>query len=128
MRAPWRIAVLVLVLASAAVTMPGLPPDSGGGGTWVCPPCGAGCDDKVFDHEGQCPICGMTLVAKSAAGGTAAAEPAEKPLRLAVLLFPGVEIIDYTGPWEVFGQASVHNHPAFEIYSVAQSSGPITTA
>ena len=128
MRAPWRIAVFVLILASAAVTMPGLPPDSGGGGTWVCPPCGAGCDDKPFDHEGRCPVCGMTLVPKAAAGGGNASEPAEKPLRLAVLLFPGVQIIDYTGPWEVFGQASVHNHPAFEIYSVAQSSGPITTA
>ena len=55
-------------------------------------------------------------------------EPPDRPLRLAVLLFPGVQIIDYTGPWEVFGQAFVHNHPAFEIYSVAQASGPITTA
>ena len=127
MRALWRIAAFVLMVASAAVTTPAFLPAPGSSGEWVCPPCGASCDDKAFDHEGQCPVCGMTLVPK-AAGGAAASEPAEKPLRLAVLLFPGVQIIDYTGPWEVFGQASVHNHPAFEIYSVAQSAGPITTA
>ena len=132
MRASWRTCVFVLLLASVAVTTPGLMPGSASSGTWVCPPCGAGCDDTLFDHDGRCPVCGMSLVPKTAAaaGGAAAPSPpsSEKPLRLAVLLFPGVQIIDYTGPWEVFGQVFVNNHPGFEIYSVAQASGPITTA
>ncbi|NIR48030.1 DJ-1/PfpI family protein [candidate division KSB1 bacterium] len=41
--------------------------------------------------------------------------------KVAVLVFPGVQIIDFTGPWEVFGQAG------FEVFTVAQESGPITT-
>jgi len=47
---------------------------------------------------------------------------------VAVLLFPGVQIIDYTGPWEVLGHASVNGQPAFRIYSVAETTSPIETA
>ncbi len=47
---------------------------------------------------------------------------------VAVLIFPGVQIIDYTGPWEVFGHASVNGRPAFRIYSVAATASPIETA
>lgn len=31
---------------------------------YVCPPCGLECDDKVFEHGGVCPFCGMALVPK----------------------------------------------------------------
>jgi putative intracellular protease/amidase/YHS domain-containing protein len=41
--------------------------------------------------------------------------------KVAVLIFPGVQIIDYTGPWEVFGEAG------YEVFSVAASADPITT-
>ena len=85
------------------------------------------CDEKTYEKAGDCPVCGMQLVKKSAADQVRQAA-ADKPLRLAVLLFEGVQIIDYTGPWEVFGHASIHNHPAFEIYSVAQTPGPLTTS
>jgi transcriptional regulator GlxA family with amidase domain len=37
-------------------------------------------------------------------------------------LFDGVEIIDFTGPWEVFGAAG------FEVYTVAATRDPVTTA
>jgi len=47
---------------------------------------------------------------------------------LAILIFPGVQIIDYTGPWEVLGHAYVNNQPAFRIYTVAESTDPITTS
>jgi Peptidase family M28/Heavy metal binding domain len=39
---------------------------------YVCPPCGAGCDTVVYDHAGECPVCGMTLVPKYS-GPTASA-------------------------------------------------------
>lgn len=42
--------------------------------------------------------------------------------KVAILLFEGVQIIDYTGPYEVFGQAG------FPVFTVAPSAGPITTA
>jgi putative intracellular protease/amidase len=50
------------------------------------------------------------------------------PRNLAILLFEGVQIIDYTGPYEVFGQAHTPDGPAFEIYTVAERPGPVTTA
>jgi putative intracellular protease/amidase len=46
-----------------------------------------------FSKPGQCPLCGMELVEK------------DKQLRVAVLIFDNVEDIDYTAPYEVFGQA-----------------------
>ncbi|HEY6912127.1 MAG TPA: DJ-1/PfpI family protein [Myxococcales bacterium] len=62
---------------------------------------------QEFDHPGSCPICGMELVEK------------EKRLRVAVLVFPGAELIDYAGPWEVFGQTGA------KIFTVAPDAGVI---
>jgi putative intracellular protease/amidase len=59
---------------------------------------------------------------------TLPATPATRPRNLAIFVFEGVQIIDYTAPWEVFGHASVNNQRAFEIYTVAPKPGPITTA
>ncbi|MFY9550868.1 MAG: DJ-1/PfpI family protein [Thermoanaerobaculia bacterium] len=50
------------------------------------------------------------------------------PKNLAILIFPGVQIIDYTGPWEVFGHAFVDDQRAFRIYTVAPSTGALTTS
>lgn len=41
---------------------------------------------------------------------------------VAILVFEGVQIIDYTGPYEVFGQAG------YRVYTVAPKAGPVTTA
>ncbi len=40
---------------------------------------------------------------------------------VAILIFDGVQIIDYTGPYEVFGQAG------FRVFTVAPSAQPVTT-
>jgi putative intracellular protease/amidase len=47
---------------------------------------------------------------------------------LAIVLFPGVQIIDYTGPYEVFGHARVDDQRVFRIYTVAPAAGPIRTS
>ena len=47
---------------------------------------------------------------------------------LAIFIFEGVQIIDYTGPYEVFGHAWNDEQPMFNIYTVAEKAGPITTA
>ncbi|HET7786546.1 MAG TPA: DJ-1/PfpI family protein [Myxococcales bacterium] len=60
---------------------------------------------QEFDHPGNCPICGMELVEK------------EGRLRVAILIFDGAEIIDYAGPWEVFGQTGA------KIFTVAPGTG-----
>ena len=86
---------------------------------WVCTSCGLPCDAKVFEKPGSCPDCGMALVEQ----GSAAAAPAVDTRRkVAILLFNGAEIIDYTGPYELFGAAN------YDVYTVAETTQPITTA
>ena len=76
---------------------------------YVCPPCGLECDKRTFDQPGNCPECGMRLVEKSSIKS------------VAILLFDRVQIIDYSGPWEVFGEAG------FKVFTVAEKAEPITT-
>ena len=85
---------------------------------YVCPPCGAPCDTLHFDAPGTCPKCGMALVAE----GTAASVPDPNRKKVAILVFDGVEIVDYTGPYEMFGAAGC------DVYTVAESKQPVTTA
>lgn len=57
-------------------------------------------------------------------------KPQEKsaPRNLAILIFEGVQIIDYTGPYETFGHTYSNDGPAFNIYTVSEKTGAITTA
>ena len=87
---------------------------------YVCSPCGLPCDSKFFDKPGTCPSCGMPLVSEEEAK---AASPAAGAVRkVAILIFDGVEIIDYTGPYEIFGAAG------FDVYTVSATKDPVTTA
>ena len=54
------------------------------------------------------------------AGQTAAAAPV--PKKVAILIFDGVQIIDYSGPYEVFADAG------YDVYTVAATKHPVTTA
>jgi putative intracellular protease/amidase/DNA-directed RNA polymerase subunit RPC12/RpoP len=78
---------------------------------YVCPACESDCDNLTFDHPGVCPHCGMTLVPQ-VSGHTQT---------VAILLFNGVQIIDYSGPWEVFGEAG------YRVFTVAETVAPIRT-
>jgi len=89
-----------------------LPKQSRAGRTYVCPPCGLDCDKLTFDRPGKCPQCGMKLIPTSAGD--------DSPPTVAILLFNGVEIIDYAGPWEVFGAAG------FQVHTVAERIEPLT--
>jgi transcriptional regulator GlxA family with amidase domain len=45
---------------------------------------------------------------------------------VAVVLFPGVELLDFAGPVEVFSVASRWAEPpAFNVYTVAEKPGPV---
>jgi putative intracellular protease/amidase len=105
-------AILMVILAVTLAASPsrGLGQDAKKK-VYVCPPCGLDCDKLTFDKPGVCPHCGMTLIEESS----------RKTVTVAILLFNGVEIIDYTGPWEVFGQAG------FTVHTVAESVDPIKT-
>ena len=73
--------------------------------------------------------CAMKIeTAGQAAPAPEAAKKKTANLNLAILVFDGVQIIDYTAPFEVFGQAHVGREHLFNIYTVAEKEGPITTA
>jgi putative intracellular protease/amidase len=82
---------------------------------WVCPPCGQSCDDKVFDAPGTCPQCGMALVDQASIPAPHARS------KVAILIFDGAQIIDFTGPYEMFQAAG------FDVYTVAATKEPVTT-
>lgn len=90
---------------------------------YVCPPCGCGSDERTFDKPGYCPACGMELIERGTQSATPASQsPPPNRKRAAILIFDGVQIIDYAGPYEVFGQAGL------EVFTVAASPAMITTA
>src|SRR5687767_9455138 len=66
---------------------------------FVCSPCSRDCDKLTFNKSGTCPHCNMALVRQ----GEGLNE--KKAKQVAILLFEGVQIIDFTGPFEVLGQA-----------------------
>jgi len=89
---------------------------------YVCPPCACGSDDKVYDKPGFCPVCGMALILKGSQSAAPASETTPRARKkVAILIFDGVQIIDYTGPYEVFGQAGL------QVFTVAITATPITT-
>ena len=80
-----------------------------GGAQYICVPCGCAHDHKTFDKPGRCPSCGMELVKKDAM------------IDVAIVVFEGVQIIDFTGPYEVFGQSN------YRVFTVSESGAPLTT-
>ena len=105
--------ILVLMGATAAGSAAAEP-------HYVCPPCGSPCDTLVFTAPGVCPVCGMTLIDAN----SAAARPADDAdgKRVAILIFNAVEILDFTGPYEMFGAAGCN------VYTVAATKDPVTTS
>jgi putative intracellular protease/amidase len=58
----------------------------------------------------------------AAAAGAPAPKAAPAPKKVAILIFGGVEIIDYSGPFEAFADAG------YDVFTVAATKDPITTA
>lgn len=83
-----------------------------GARVYVCPPCGLECDKLTFDKPGNCPQCGMKLIPLGSGE--------DSPPTVAILLFNGAQIIDFAGPWEVFGTAG------FLVHTVAENLEPHT--
>src|SRR5688572_32110844 len=86
---------------------------------FICGPCGCADDGKYFTKPGLCPSCGMELHA-AYKGDTTTAQPrmsheqqAGRGKKVAILIFPGAEIIDFAAPWEIFIQARMN------VYTVA---------
>jgi len=116
---PITFLFLLSAFATAAVAAGEAKTEAKAKGHWVCPSCGSPCDKEVFDHPGVCPTCGMKLVEQ----GTEAAPHHNEPLKkVAILIFNHVEIVDFAGPYEVFGAAN------FDVYTVGETKDPVVTA
>ena len=76
--------------------------------------------------EEQTPV-RVTNAKQSLAKNSVASQRKNSPRNLAIFIFDGVQIIDYTGPYEVLGQAHDRENPLFNIYTVAEKPGAITT-
>jgi putative intracellular protease/amidase len=64
----------------------------------------------------------MRLILKGSQVKVSAPETRRARKKAAILIFDGVQIIDYTGPYEIFGHAGI------EVFTVAASAGTITTS
>lgn len=84
---------------------------------YVCPPCDSHCDTLKFDKAGVCSHCNMVLLAQ----GTLENYKAPMKKRIAFYLQPGVEVLDFAGPMEVFAYAG------YEVFTVSKSKDPIVS-
>ena len=88
---------------------------------YICPPCGHPCDKQTFDKPGKCPGCGMPLITKSSL----------TTYNVAIVVYDGVELLDFAGPGEVFQAAAKYSwedaKTAFNVYTVAPSNKPIVS-
>ncbi|HEU4595385.1 MAG TPA: DJ-1/PfpI family protein [Pyrinomonadaceae bacterium] len=72
--------------------------------------------------------CASAVGTKAQTQKQPAPQQKDGPRNLAIYIFDGVQIIDYTGPFEVFGQAHTKDGHMFNVFTVAEKSAPITTA
>lgn len=70
-------------------------------------------------HEGKIYLAGSRDCLAGVKAGDDLAANVRAEHTVAILLFPGAEIIDYAGPWEVFGASG------FQVFTVAAKSGPL---
>jgi transcriptional regulator GlxA family with amidase domain len=57
---------------------------------------------------------------------SAAAEKEAQPMKVAFVLTEGANVIDMAGPWEVFQDTMVGDRMGFELFTVGESSSPVT--
>ena len=99
--------VLLMILAGPSVAQ--VP------AVYVCPPCGCAHDGQAFSEPGACPSCNMTLVPKTLRRN------------VAIVIWDGVEILDFAGPSEVFASARAPDGREFNVYTVARTRDPIVS-
>ena len=83
------------------------------GVTYVCPPCGCDSCGTEFHQPGTCRHCGMTLIDRS------------KIMNVAIVVWDGVELLDFAGPGEVFASARHEDGRCFRVFTVSKDRQPI---
>lgn len=73
------------------------------------------------------PLC-LALSGPAARGGAAPRRVGDEPRNVAIVLWNGVELLDFAGPGEAFSAArTAAGAPAFRVYTVAARKEPITS-
>jgi transcriptional regulator GlxA family with amidase domain len=80
---------------------------------FYCTPCNSSCDTIAHDTSGRCSHCGMNLIARKAEDVKKIAAALGKRLSVAIFIHNGVELLDFTGPGEVFAASG------FNVFTVA---------
>ncbi|WP_282088943.1 DJ-1/PfpI family protein [Aquimarina algiphila] len=83
---------------------------------YVCPPCTSSCDTIEFNKPGTCTHCNMKLISKEQLK-----KSTPKRKKIVFYLQPGIEILDFAGPMEVFAYAN------FEVFTVSKTKDPIVS-
>lgn len=104
MKKLWTLLVLITFNMNAQQSKP----------VYVCPPCDSNCDYKTFDKHGTCDVCDMELTTK-----TKLERIKNSKMKIAFYLQPGVEVLDFAGPMEVFAYAG------YEVFTVSETKAPI---
>lgn len=87
---------------------------------YACPPCGCA-GDSLFQHEpGFCFDCGAALYPIVEGMNNQDLNSNSVRKKVAILVFPYAEVIDFSGPWEVLAAAGM------EVWSVAKTEAGIT--
>ncbi len=113
----WIVAIGLVAVTTVAAQEKKTPPAAQGDRpVYVCPPCGCASDSKTFDAPGECPDCHMGLVRKG---------PQRSPRFVALVVFNGVELLDFAGPGEAFSAALGPNGNEFQAFTVAAGTEEI---
>ncbi len=88
---------------------------------YQCAPCGCTSDGKHFHQPGNCPSCGMELVAVNTPFNPL--KNLDEPLNVAILLYHHAQVMDYAGPYDVFAAGGEN----FNVYTVAETEGEVIT-
>lgn len=69
----------------------------------------------------------LSHLASAAGNGTRLVPPASGPINVAFVITEGANVIDLTGPWEVFQDTPLPNSetPAFRLYTVSDARRPL---
>ncbi|GAB4044975.1 DJ-1/PfpI family protein [Spirosoma litoris] len=91
---------------------------------YYCEPCNNVCDLERHDGPGVCKHCGMPLVKRSVALMDSLRNNQKKSTKrnVAIFIHNGVEVLDFSGPSEVFASTE-----GFNVYTVSLTKEPITS-
>ena len=108
-----QVIVLAVMLISSTINS-----QSHKENNFVCPPCDNVCDTKTFEKEGKCAICNMDLITKEERANNIT-EASKNKKKIAFYLQPGVEVLDFAGPMEVFSYAG------YDVFTISKTKAAI---